>query len=225
DKQEFPEHTVFICKYYNGSITSMVKKEDRKKLFSAGVGAGAVKTDGAEQPSPITLDQKGGENKMNENVMNMHETLGISYSKGELTAEEVMANLAEKFGVAVHEVPPNIGPVNLFMTKEQAAERLGKELSCEQVLKLAKEGQDYHESLVKDALSMGVKAMGNDFAVETWETALNGMENQSIKDIMKNWETQAKNLIPAGRHTDPSAGLEGLGKRSNIPDDAYTVGK
>ena len=68
---------------------------------------------------------------------------------------------------------------------------------------------------------MGVRAMGNEFKAETWKVTLATMETAAIKDIMANFETQAKN-IPAGRHTDP----DGTGKQGlSIPDDAFKVGK
>ena len=39
---------------------------------------------------------------------------------------------------------------------------------------------------------MGVRAMGNEFKAETWKVTLATMETAAIKDIMANFETQAK---------------------------------
>jgi hypothetical protein len=48
------------------------------------------------------------------------------------------------------------------------------------------------------------------------------MDTLAINDIMKTWETQAKDTIPAGRQTDPKAGQQ---KAASLPDEAFTVGR
>jgi tRNA G26 N,N-dimethylase Trm1 len=69
---------------------------------------------------------------------------------------------------------------------------------------------------------MGVRAMGNEFKAETWKVTLSTMESSAIKDIMANFETQAKNNIPNGRQTDANAGM---GVKVSPPDEAFKVGK
>jgi len=113
-------------------------------------------------------------------------------------------------------------PPETFMTQEQATEKLGKDLATDEVLSLAKEGQDYLKKISDEALAMGVRAMGNDFKKETWEKTFTTMPSKDILDITATWETQAKAGIPAGRYTDASAGHQ---KTTSAPDEAYKVGK
>ena len=42
-------------------------------------------------------------------------------------------------------------------------------MNVDEVLNLAKEGQDYHKQVVDEAVAMGVRAQGNDFPVDTWK--------------------------------------------------------
>jgi hypothetical protein len=199
DKEELPEGTLFHGYYHNGDIVTMVKKSDNKKVFAA----------------------KGGEKPMNEKLTKLLETLGITYKEGETKFEEVSNQLAEKWD-AIPKVEPPKGEVVSYMTPEQVKEKLGKELTADEVLNLAKEGQDYHKKVSDEALAMGVRAMGNDFPKETWEKTFSTMSTQAIADITKTWETQAKAGIPAGRQTDAGAGQKQV---NNAPDEAYKVGK
>jgi hypothetical protein len=199
DKEELPENTLFYGTYHNGDIITMVKKTDNKKVFSV----------------------KGGEKPMNEKLTKLLETLKITYKEGETKPEELMNQIAENWA-AIPEVKPQAGEVDSYMTAEQVTEKLGKELTADKVLSLAKEGQDYHKKVSDEALTMGVRAMGNDFPKETWENTFSNMSTQAIADITKTWETQAKAGIPAGRHTDPAAGQL---QTASLPDEAFKVGK
>lgn len=208
EKEEFPDNTLFHGYYHNGDIVTMVKKSEHKKVFTTG---GLV---------PPTQSAKGDENKMNENLKKMLETFGIKIEEGK-TVEELCNQLADAY-VAIPEVEPKEGEAASYMTQEQATEKLGKELTADEVLSLANEGIDYRKQLTDEALAMGVRAMGNEFAKETWEQTLASMGTKNIKDIMKTWETQANASIPAGRKTDPAAGqLE----QATAPDEAFKVGR
>lgn len=197
-----------IATYSNrmGLIT-MVKKSDHKKVFIGG-----------------TIEDenlKGGENSMNENLKKMIEAFGIEYKEGETKPEELLNQIAEKY-VAIEPVEPQEGQVESYMTQEEATEKLGAELSADDVLKLAKEGQEFRKSLSDEAIAMGVRAMGNDFPKETWENSFANMDTKLIKDMMKTWELQVNASIPDGRKTDPGAGQN---QSMSIPDDAFKVGK
>ena len=162
---------------------------------------------------------------MNEELKKMLETFGVAVNatNGEFNYEELLSQLGEQWDRTVEEIKASVEPLEVeqFMTKEKVSEKLGTELTANSVLNLAKEGQEYRKQLVDETIAMGVRAMGNEFKAETWKVTLATMETAAIKDIMANFETQAKN-IPAGRHTDP----KGDGKQSmSIPDDAFKVGK
>lgn len=199
-------------------LLTMVKKSDHKKIFKgANVDDGPQIMDGNGK----VINLKGGENSMNENLKKMIEAFGIEYKEGETKPEELLNQIAEKY-TAIEPVNPQEGEVESYMTQEEVTEKLGTELSADEVLKLAKEGQEYHKSLSDEAIAMGVRAMGNDFPKETWENSFANMDTKAIKDIMKTWELQANASIPDGRKTDPGAGQN---QSMSIPDDAFKVGK
>lgn len=110
----------------------------------------------------------------------------------------------------------NIAP--LYITQEQATEKLDKELSADDVLRFAKEGIAYHTESVEEAIKEGVRAMGNDFPAETWKLTFATMSTKQIKDIASTWYKQAKEKIPAGRKTDPEAGEKAS---VDFPDEAF----
>ena len=215
DKEELPENTNFINKYCNGNMITLVKKSEHKKLYNLG---------GIEKPQ----DGKG-EITLNEKVLKMFEAFGITYKEGETKVnEELLNQFGEKWDgvtetIKASVIPPKTGEeaLEIYLSKEQVKNALGAEISADDMLKLAKEGQAYHKELSDEALAMGVRAMGNDFPKETWDNSFAKMEAKSIKDIMKTWELQAKNSIPAGRQSDPGAGEENLA--ASLPDEAFRV--
>lgn len=194
---------VVLGQYYNGKLTTMVKKSDHKKVFAV----------------------KGGEKPMNEKLKKMLETFGVTFEEGKTTFEELCNGLAEKWAAI---------PIDeSLMTQEQVKEKFGKDLSADEVLNLAKDGQTfatqkaeydlYRQQTVDAALAMGVRAMGNDFPAETWKQTFSSMGKKAIEDITKTWESQAKADIPAGRLTNPEA--NGQKQSQSIPEEMYQVGR
>lgn len=223
DKEELPENTLFRGFYHNGDIVTMVKKSDKKKVFTV--------TDTLNTADSM---EKGGEN-MDEKVLKMLETLGIAYKEGETSPVDALSLLAEKWNETVQSIKDSVEPLkpldgeSLTLTDEflgipvkEVKELFGAELTVDDIFNLAKEGMDYHKKVSDEALAMGVRAMGNDFPKETWERTFSTMSTKDILNITKTWETQAKADIPAGRLTDPEAGQE---KTLSLPDDAFKVGK
>lgn len=243
DKLELPENTSFYGKYHNGDIVTMVKKSEHKKVFTGGnVISDDVlslrtahelenlvkKTGKAGKSVCQALKLKGGEKPMNEKLKKMLETLGVSFEEGKTTMEELCNQIAEKF-----EALPPAEHAEHYMTQEHAKEKLGKELSADELLKLATDGQcfasqkaeydTYRQQTIDNAIAMGVRAMGNDFPVDTWKATFASMGKKAIEDITKTWETQAKADIPAGRLTNPEANSQ---KQSqSIPEEMYQVGR
>lgn len=194
-------------------LLTMVKKSDNKKLFNVG---------GVEDE---TL--KGGENNMDENLKKMFESFGVEVAE-DYKPDETLGKLAEKWDATVEIIKASVEPLKLaegiLDTKEylgipisEITEKLGQDVSGDELMKLAKEGQDYHKSLSDEAIAMGVRAMGNDFPAETWKKSFEVMGTNNIKDIMATWELQAK-AIPTGRQTNPEAGQT---QSQNAPDEAF----
>ena len=212
NKEELPDHTAFINKYHNGNILTMVKKSEPKKIINLGA---------------IDEGKKGVKKLMNEELKKMLEAFGVEAvdTDGNYDFQGILNQLSEKWDNTVETIKNSVEPLKPteeFLSKETVKEKLGTELTADNVLNLAKEGQEYRKQLVDETIAMGVRAMGNEFKAETWKVTLATMETSAIKDIMANFETQANNNIPTGRHSDPKAG-EGLSKK--IPDDAFKVGK
>jgi hypothetical protein len=230
-------------------LLTMVKKANHKKAFALGgliENAKASITDrdsifaigdkigvSREQVKNIAnLVLKGDESKVNKEILEMLSKLGIVFDEGKAYSIEEVKTLIEAWGKKTQEemnaakaaATPlaGVSDVPAFMTKEQATEKLGKELSVDDVLKLAVEGQAYHQKVTDDAIAMGVRAMGNDFPADTWKSTFSTMGTQAISDIAKTWETQAKAVIPGGRVTDPAAG-QGTESKAEIPDEAYKM--
>jgi hypothetical protein len=220
-------------------LVTMVKKSDHKKPFALGGLVQKAKDSITDKDSIFALGDrigvtkdtviniakivlKGGETKMNEKVLKMFQAFGVEYKEGETKIDDALSQAAEKYEAISTQLEPKTGVTDSFMTQEQAKEKLGKEMTSEEVIKLAVEGQAYHGQLVEDAIAMGVRAQGNDFPAETWKATFAAMSSKAIKDIMKTFEAQAKEGIPAGRLTDPEAGQE---KSSSLPDEAFSVGR
>jgi len=236
EKEELPENTMFYAQYHNGHILTMVKKSEHKKIYTVGTGninkTVSTINDATTKASQFIGDSlnsilKGVENSMNEKVLKMLLSLGFSEEEANnfsaCEATKVLNSIAEKWDT-ISEVEPQEKQTETYMTQEKVKERLGAELSADEVLKLAKEGLEYRKQLIDETVAMGVRAMGNDFKSETWKATLSTMETAAIKDIMANFEVQAKANIPAGRKTDPQAGTNS-NLVQNLPDEAFKVGK
>jgi len=219
DKEELPENTLFLGKYHNGNLVTMVKKSEPKKIHNLG---------GIEEGN-----KKGVGKLMNEKLQKMLEAFGVTYKEGETKIDETLNQLAEKWDATVETIKASVEPLKPLQTGEsiintneylaipvtEITEKLGAETNTDNILDLAKEGQEYRKQLVDDTMAMGVRAMGNDFPKETYEATFANMGTKAIKDIMKTFETQAQS-IPTGRQTS----LNNLGdKKFSIPDEAFRV--
>lgn len=217
-----PSKTLISTYSQRTGLVTMVKKSDHKKIFKgANVDDGLQIMDGNGK----VINLKGDDNSMDEKLLKS--LMGIGFTKEEAESldvtktTELLQVIAEKWDATVQSIQENaepLKPFEEFMTQEKVTEKLGAELSADEVLKLAKEGQDYHKALSDEAIAMGVRAMGNDFPKETWENSFANMDTKVIKDMMKTWELQANAGIPAGRQTDPAAGQM---QSQNVPDEAF----
>jgi len=217
DFKQMPMTTILGTYSSRGGILTFVKKAEYKKVYA--------------MSSADNQPLKGGDTKMDKKVLEMLEALGVAYKEGEATADELLKQVAEAY-TAIPPVEPQEGEIEHYMTQEQVAEKLGKEYTAEEVLKLAKDGIDfavqkaeydiYRQETIDNALAAGVRAMGNDFPKDTWEATFATMGKKQIEDIAKTWQKQAEADIPAGRRTDPKAGQE---TEASLPDEAYTAGR
>ncbi|HHX61004.1 MAG TPA: hypothetical protein GX707_09885 [Epulopiscium sp.] len=217
DKEELPNNVPIIGQYHNGNLVTMVKKSDHNKVFPTG-GLDNVKLKGSDK------------DMYEENVLKSLEALGIEYIEG-MTAMEALEKVAEKWDTALQTIRDSAAPLQtgegitdtneyLAIPVTEITEKFGIETSGDELMRLAKEGQDYHTQTIEDAIAMGVRAQGNDFTAETWKTTFATMSTKAIKDIMKTFELQARDDIPTGRLSTPDTKNK-LGQ--SLPDEAYRV--
>lgn len=224
-----PEKPIIATYSEKVGLLTMVKKSNKKKIFK-GVSLQS-KDEGAEI-------LKGGEKNMNEEILKVLEKLGIEYVEGETSFEDLFNQLADawkpEWGSAIDNLESGspggealegyaeLKAFDSYITEGEVLEELGVELSANEVLRLAKEGQDYHVQVIEEAIAMGVRAQGNEFAADTWKETFGSMSTKAIKDIMKTFESQAKEGIASGRLSNPKPDSP---EKVNIPDDAFVVGK
>lgn len=66
---------------------------------------------------------------------------------------------------------------------------------------LADEGRAYRSDLIEQAISEGVRAMGNSFPAETYREMFASSNLDTIKLLRDRWSEQAARVIPGGRQT------------------------
>lgn len=93
---------------------------------------------------------------------------------------------------------------------------------------LAADGRTYRDDLVVAALAEGVRAYGDKFAQETYETMLRGASLDVIKRMRDDWQSVGDARFPGGRVTTDGGELapgkgSGAKPRSAVPDAAYAV--
>lgn len=102
--------------------------------------------------------------------------------------------------------------VDSFMTSNQAVDALGKELTADEILALAKDGMEMdhdadtkakaYDALVKsaidEAIKNGIKAKGESFNQKKWEKILASLDYDEILDQSKEWAEEAKSVLHAG---------------------------
>lgn len=213
--KELPKGTnVFGVYTSKGQLVTFVKKGEHQKLFSV---EKLISVD-ENKANEIFNKEKGSEEIMDkEKVKALFEKIGITYDEND-TFEKMFEKVIEK----CDNIPQaQSNPTPEYMTKQQATEALGKEMTAQEVLALAKDGIAYRNETIDSALAMGVKALGNDFPTETWKNTFATMSIQAIKDISKTWEAQAKSELKAGKKFSSDDDNKNISLE--IPDDAYKV--
>jgi len=212
--KELPKDSnVFGIYTSKGQLTTFVKKSDNQKVFPVvSAEANNAGTEIGKALKSVLNNVEGSENTMG--IKELFEKLGIAYDESD-TIEKVVEKLSTHYHSNNDEPKPEE-----FVSKQKASEALSKEVTADEVLKLAREGIQYHKSTVDNALAMGVKAMGNDFPSETWQSTFANMGTQAILDITKTWEVQAKAALNAGNKFSSSDEPK---PNSEIPDEAYKV--
>jgi hypothetical protein len=102
----------------------------------------------------------------------------------------------------------------------------GFEKELAELQPLADNGRAYRADLIDEALAEGVRAMGDDFPMETYRGMLEVASLGHIKQIRDALRGQADERLPGGRHTvDDDENEDGAAKSVDlsVPDAAYVV--
>jgi hypothetical protein len=193
-----------------GKLLTFARKEDiGRKIIAQG----------------ITLS-KGGVKFMDEKTLKLFETLGIEYKEGESKTEDVLKQIAEKWDATVQSIKDSATPTKdeatPYMTQDEVAGKLGKELSADELLKLAKEGDDYLAALKKDAEEWGIRAYGDKYNKDSWNIRFQYANSTELKGFIETFKVEAESAIPAGRQSDPEASAKGK-PADNYPDEAFEM--
>lgn len=107
---------------------------------------------------------------------------------------------------------------------EQNWQELGERVK--ELEPLAEEGRTYRDDLVEQALAEGIRAYGDKFDKETYETMLRSASLDVIKRMKDDWQSLGDDRFPRGRQTTDEgqpAPEQGKKNRVHVPESAYRV--
>ena len=91
----------------------------------------------------------------------------------------------------------------------------------------AADGRQYRTDLLEQTLAEGVRALGDKFDKETYETLLRGASLATIKRMRDDWQAQGDARLPGGRAStdsgEPAPGKSDKPVRRSTPESAHTV--
>lgn len=120
---------------------------------------------------------------------------------------------------AVRALLVSAGLSNADETPQATIERLGVELP--DLRRLADDGRRYRGDLIEDAIKEGIRAHGNDFAVEVYRGMLGRASLDEIKRFRDDWTAVALTLLPGGRISQDQPQTDTAAPVKRIPDHAY----
>lgn len=198
-----------------GKLITFARKEDLEKkvvLNGINLSKGGEKT----VSNKVILDGVDVTNFVTD-IVNDGSSLSIALNKESLhelpAIKEMLSKLGE--GNSGEQVEP-------FITLEQAKEALGREVTAEELLAFAKEGDNYLQALIKEAEEWGIRAHGDQYNKDSWNTRYKFMNSAELKGIIETFKTEAESAISTGRQSAPDAALGG-DTETEVPDDAYKV--
>jgi len=150
----------------------------------------------------------------------------------EMTAEQVMAVLAEKFTEEVKlTIQESAEPLKFALTEPDIRRALGLTEQADQpipenwsakIIQFSQEGRESRQELINDTLEWGVRAYGNDFAMESYREILSEPNRtvQAIKDMREQFKKKAGEDLQAGRVTKIQTDKK---PQATIPAEAFKI--
>lgn len=134
-------------------------------------------------------------------------------------------------------IPSAMSEGEIVVSESDITNALGKEMSIEEVLNLAKAGMEIDNaaaekakaydklvnSAIDDALKNGIRAKGDNFNEAKWKKILNGLDYDEILDQSKEWDDEAKAVFHAGQRVSEPWKPAGPADNNLVNLDDYSL--
>lgn len=134
-------------------------------------------------------------------------------------------------------VPSAMSEGETVVSESDITNALGKEMSIEEVLNLAKAGMEIDNaaadkakaydklvnSAIDDAIKNGIRAKGDNFNEAKWKKILNGLDYDEILDQSKEWDDEAKAVFHAGQRVSEPWKPAGPADNNLVNPDDYSL--
>ena len=138
--------------------------------------------------------------------------------------KEVKDELEKESKEEAKEVERAEANIDIFLTRNEVEDVFGNDsnIGPEGLLMYAKEGMEYLSELAKEAEKWGVRAQGDKYNKEAWQTRYELMSADELKDIIETFKVEAESAIPTGRQSDPDAD-KAVKDAGGYPDEAFEM--
>lgn len=134
-------------------------------------------------------------------------------------------------------VPSAMSDGEIVVSESDITNALGKEMTIEEVLNLAKAGIEIDNaaaekakaydklvnSAIDDAIKNGIRAKGDNFNEAKWKKILNGLDYDEILDQSKEWDEEAKAVFHAGQRVSEPWKPAGPADNNLVNPDDYSL--
>lgn len=138
--------------------------------------------------------------------------------------KEVKDELEKESKEEAKEVERAEANIDIFLTRNEVEDVFGNDsnIGPEGLLMYAKEGMEYLSELAKEAEKWGVRAQGDKYNKEAWQTRYELMSADELKDIIETFKVEAESAILTGRQSDPDAD-KAVKDAGGYPDEAFEI--
>lgn len=250
DLKGFKEGTRFVHTFSNnkGAMNTFVLREPIKGIVVpdiVGLAVGGV-VPGKGMPKTVSVQTESAQGKEETNKVDLKEQVfaavlaaaGIATVTDDMTADQIMAAFTAKTTESVkltiqENTQEATATLKFALTEPDIRRALGLTEQADQpipenwatrAIQFAQEGRESRQELITDTLNWGVRAHGNDFAMESYREMLSepGRTVKAIKDMREQFKKKAGEGLAAGRQTKIQANGDEKPK-AHIPAEAYKV--
>ena len=190
EKEEIEENSIVTAYSFKDDIVLMYQKNTEK--------GGKTNMQGEENKEKLSNDNLVEEEevvKEQEEVVVEQQEVEVEETQEEENVVELKSSTTELFEEA--KVTLSVEP---YFSNEEMIDIFGtEEVSKEKVISLLKEGKEYREKTIEEALSNGVKMLGNSFSKESFEITFKNLEVNKIKELSEAWKKQSDEMFSEER--------------------------